>query len=200
MRGYPGTPALAYIFYKVRRGGCGWAGRRPAPCALMRCLCRRLAWPGSPACVETLSAPRCLFGKRHCLSRFIALPVTLHVPQDGLPSTTPLSNHECNPPLNLYTCYGYPYLTWSATPAPLLLQLPTSINAAWLSVATCLGLLIIPAAHGVSPDRLVAPAALLAVAITIGAWRRPAAGGAHAAAGAARRSGGHTCHRPVMNR
>ncbi|KAG2449978.1 hypothetical protein HYH02_000082 [Chlamydomonas schloesseri] len=64
---------------------------------------------------------------------------------------------------------GYP-----GTPALayIFYKLPTSINAAWLSVATCLGLLIIPVAHGVGQDRLVVPAALLAAAVTAGGvWR-----------------------------
>ncbi|KXZ48865.1 hypothetical protein GPECTOR_25g450 [Gonium pectorale] len=51
-------------------------------------------------------------------------------------------------------------------------KLPTAINAAWLSVATCLGLLIVPVAHGVEQRHLVAPAAILTVAATaVGVWR-----------------------------
>ncbi|KAG2429080.1 hypothetical protein HXX76_011320 [Chlamydomonas incerta] len=63
---------------------------------------------------------------------------------------------------------------YAGTPALayIFYKLPTSINAAWLSVATCLGLLIIPVAHGVGQDRLVVPAALLAAAVTAGGvWR-----------------------------
>ncbi|KAG2482798.1 hypothetical protein HYH03_018288 [Edaphochlamys debaryana] len=51
-------------------------------------------------------------------------------------------------------------------------KLPTSINAAWLTVASALGLLIIPAAHGAKQAALVAPAAVLAVIVTaVGIWR-----------------------------
>ncbi len=51
---------------------------------------------------------------------------------------------------------GYPSLPALAY---VCYKLPTSINAAWLSVATCLGLLIVPVAHGVPQDKLVAPGA-----------------------------------------
>ncbi|GIL62699.1 hypothetical protein Vafri_16875 [Volvox africanus] len=51
-------------------------------------------------------------------------------------------------------------------------KLPTAVNAAWLSVAAALGILIVPVSYGVSREQLVAPAALLAVAVTAGGlWR-----------------------------
>ena len=36
----------------------------------------------------------------------VNISVTLHVPQDGLPSTTSLTNHECNPPPHTHTHTG----------------------------------------------------------------------------------------------
>ncbi|GFR50689.1 hypothetical protein Agub_g12941 [Astrephomene gubernaculifera] len=63
---------------------------------------------------------------------------------------------------------------YAAMPAAAYIcyKLPTSVNAAWLSVATALGLLIVPVSYGVEPARLVAPAAVLAVAVTAGGvWR-----------------------------
>ncbi|GLC47369.1 hypothetical protein PLESTB_000166000 [Pleodorina starrii] len=51
-------------------------------------------------------------------------------------------------------------------------KLPTAVNAAWLSVATALGILIVPVSYGVSQAALVAPAAVLTVAVTAGGvWR-----------------------------
>lgn len=44
--------------------------------------------------------------------------------------------------------------------------LPTSINTAWLSVATSLGMLVVARAHDVSPASLVVPGMLLAIACT----------------------------------
>ncbi|GLI62202.1 hypothetical protein VaNZ11_004793 [Volvox africanus] len=51
-------------------------------------------------------------------------------------------------------------------------KLPTAVNAAWISVAAALGILIVPVSYGVSREQLVAPAAVLAVAVTAGGlWR-----------------------------
>jgi hypothetical protein len=53
--------------------------------------------------------------------------------------------------------------------APLICyRLPSSINAAWLSVATCLGLLIVLVAHGAKQESLVAPAAVVTAMVTAG--------------------------------
>lgn len=54
----------------------------------------------------------------------------------------------------------------------VLYKLPTAINAAWLSVATALGILIVPVSYGVNQAQLIAPAAVLAVAVTAGAMVR----------------------------
>lgn len=45
----------------------------------------------------------------------------------------------------------------------ILFLLPTSINAAWLSVASCLGILIVPVSYGVGAATLEPYAAILAV-------------------------------------
>ncbi|PNH12040.1 hypothetical protein TSOC_001051 [Tetrabaena socialis] len=63
---------------------------------------------------------------------------------------------------------------YAAMPAVayICFKLPTAINAAWLSVAASLGLLIAPVSYGVAAGKLVAPAAVLAVAVTAGGvWR-----------------------------
>lgn len=64
------------------------------------------------------------------------------------------------------THHAFPNLTPLAY---ILFLWPTSINAAWLSVASAVGWLIVPEAHGVKPQQLIWLAAILALTVSAGA-------------------------------
>lgn len=71
--------------------------------------------------------------------------------------------------------------------AYVLYKLPTAINTAWLSVATSLGILIIPVAYGAPRGALIAPAAVLTVRLHMPAQHQ------HTCVGVVRAARTRTC-------